>query len=91
MKIPKLWTAIKYAKIIVLTKVRGVLKRSCQGLFNSDKQKIQSQNINVDTKSQSWSVFLNCEKISQKPQKKSMKNEKNIFFKTDMKLPLHVK
>ena len=40
LKIPELWTASKYSKIIALTKVRGVLKRSCQGLFNGDKQKI---------------------------------------------------
>ena len=40
LKIPELWTAIKYAKIIALTTVRGVLKRSCQGLLNGDKQKI---------------------------------------------------
>ena len=40
LKISKLWTLTHYAKIIVLTKVRGVLKRSCQGLLNGDKQKI---------------------------------------------------
>ena len=39
-KIPELWTAIKYAKIIAMTNVRVVLKRSCQGLLNGDKQKI---------------------------------------------------
>ena len=40
LKIPELWTAIKYAKIIAMTNVRVVLKRSCQGLLNGDKQKI---------------------------------------------------
>ena len=38
LKISKLWTLTHYAKIIVLTKVRGVLKKSCQGLLNGDKQ-----------------------------------------------------
>ena len=40
LKISKLWTLTNYAQIIALTKVRGVLKRSCQGLLNGDKQKI---------------------------------------------------
>ena len=42
LKIPELWTAIKYSKIIAMTKVRGVLKRFCQGLLNGDKQQIPS-------------------------------------------------
>ena len=41
-EIPELWTAIKYTKIIGISKVRGVLKRSRQGLFNGDKQKMHN-------------------------------------------------
>ena len=39
LKIPELWKATKYAKIIALTKVRGVLKTSFQWLLNGIKQK----------------------------------------------------
>ena len=42
LKISNLWTLTHYAKIIVLTKIRGVLKRSRQGLFNGDKQKMHN-------------------------------------------------
>ena len=40
IEIPELWTATKSAKVIGLTKLRGVLKTSCQGLLNGAKQKI---------------------------------------------------
>ena len=42
-------------------------------LFHSKQQTNCSHNINVDTKSQSWCVFLIRENISQK-------NNENIFF-----------
>ena len=38
LQIPKLWTTTHYAKIIDLTKVRGVLKTSVKWLWNSMKQ-----------------------------------------------------
>ena len=40
LKIPKLWTAIKCAKIIALTKLRSILKTSFQWLLNDVKQTI---------------------------------------------------
>ena len=77
LKIPKLWTPTKCAKIIALIKVRGVLKTSWQWLLSCVKQKIHTVLYHCAVKASSWPVFpfLGGPQVGVPP-----KTPKNIFF-----------